>query len=272
MSESSSVSKGPIVVKILIDLSEYLALKKAKQRQDESEDHLSKSYEEKVAAPMEEDTVSEGEGQNLVRAVPAIQVGQGADLKEVIAAAIAEGFKGILHSQLSTSLRPQIGGSSLNDITDLAPPPPQGILNEDDQPPSGLELMIKSDENSSADENNLLGKIPSKFREKAKDLLKAFNENPTSFSWNTDGLIFVNGENLPNSNIFTLLPELFKGNPNKESPGFYEVVKQLANLGLGHLIHKNILRGLKRMTPIENQTVLFDFVKQNPGKWYFLGQ
>jgi hypothetical protein len=68
------------------------------------------------------------------------------------------------------------------------------------------------------------------------------------------------------------LPELFKGNPNKESPGFYEVVKQLANLGLGHLIHKNILRGLKRMTPIENQTVLFDFVKQNPGKWYFLGQ
>jgi hypothetical protein len=49
-------------------------------------------------------------------------------------------------------------------------------------------------------------------------------------------------------------------------------VKQLANLGLGHLIHKNILRGLKRMTPIENQTVLFDFVKQNPGKWYFLGQ
>ncbi len=35
--------------------------------------------------------------------------------------------------------------------------------------------------------------------------------------WNLK-LIWVlwNGENLPNSNIFTLLPELFKGNPNKE--------------------------------------------------------
>ena len=48
MSESSSVSKGPIVAKILIDLSEYLSLKKAKQLQDESENRLSKSYESNI--------------------------------------------------------------------------------------------------------------------------------------------------------------------------------------------------------------------------------
>lgn len=272
MSESSSVSKGPIVAKILIDLSEYLALKKAKQRQDENEDQLSKTYQEKVATPMDEDSEDNEEGQSHSKAVPPIQVGQGADFKDLILSAIAEGFKGLVQHQISSLALPQSGGSfAPNNLNDLAPPPPQTVAIEDHQPPSGFQNLTKSDENDFGDENNLLRKIPSKFRARAQQLVEAINEHSSSISWNTDGTIFINGESLPLSNIFTLMPELFKHNPNREVAGFYEVVKQLANLGLGHLINKNILRGLRRPGPLENQTELYTYVKQNPGKWYYLG-
>ena len=274
MAESSSVSKGPIVTKILIDLSEYIVLKKAKQHQDQKEDDLSKSYEEKVMTRMDEDNNKEEEEDegNLKAVVPPIQVGSGADFKDIILGAIAEGFKGIVQSQLTSLLSPQAGGSfAPNNLSDLAPAPPQTVSNDDHQVPSGLETLTKSDENDAGDENLLLGKIPPKFRARAQQLVQAFNENASSFSWNSEGTIFINGESLPLSNIFTLMPELFKGNPNRELPGFYEVVKQLANLGLGHLINKNILRGLRRQGPLENQTLLFNYVKQNPGKWFFLG-
>ena len=81
MSESSSVSKGPIVAKILIDLSEYFVLKKAKQLQEKNEDHLSKSYEEKVVIHPMEETIEEKEEE---KAVPPIQVGTGVDFKQLI--------------------------------------------------------------------------------------------------------------------------------------------------------------------------------------------
>ncbi len=275
MSESSSISKGPIVAKILIDLSEYLALKKAKQLQDENEDRLSKSYENKVANVVEEQSEdSEEEGHPTIsshhsKAVAPVQIGNGIDFKELIIDAISEGFKSIVQNQMSSF---QSGGSfAPNNLSDLAPAPPQTIANDDHQPSSGFDTLIKSDENDTGDENNLIGKIPKKFRSRAKKLLEASNKNSASFSWNSDGIIFVNGESLPLSNIFVLLPELYKSNPNKELPGFYEVVKQLANLGLGHLINKSILRGLRRTGPLENQTLLFNYVQQNPGKWFFLG-
>ena len=268
MSESSSVSKGPIVAKILIDLSEYLSLKKAKQLQDESENRLSKSYESRVANTVDSED-SEVEDVHHSKVVPPVQVGSGTDFKDLILEAISEGFKGIVQHQLASL---QKGGSfAPNNLNDLAPAPPQSVPIEEHQPTSGFDSLIKSDENNFGDENNLIGKIPKKFRSRAQQLLEAFNENSASFSWNSDGTIFIDGESLPLSNIFILMPELFKSNPNKELPGFYEVVKQLANLGLGHLINRQILRGLRRSGPLENQTLLFNYVKQNPGKWFFLG-
>jgi hypothetical protein len=92
MSESSSTSKGPIVAKILIDLSEYKALKKAKEFQEKHEKHLSQKYEEEVKSggqqgDVVEDEKLEVEGAGAVATAPVvanppIQVGLGAsDLK-----------------------------------------------------------------------------------------------------------------------------------------------------------------------------------------------
>ena len=274
MSESSSVSKGPIVAKILIDLSEYIVLKKAKQRQEENEDHLSKSYEEKVVTqqPMDEENEQKEEEKSSAaeKAVSPIQVGNGVDFKQLIQEALAEGLKSLVQNKIPS----QIGGSfvpTISNLRDLAPPPPQTLPVEDHQPPSGLEILLKSDENDLGDEASLLTKIPPKFRARGQQLLQAFNENSASISWNSDGIVFINGESVPLSNIFTLLPELFKTHPNKELPGFYELVKQLASLGLGHLINNHILKGLRRNGPLENQTQLLNYIQQYPGKWYFLG-
>ena len=276
MSESSSTSKGPVVAKILIDLSEFLSLKKAKRIQDRQEHQLSKTYEKRVLNhPVEEKTNETDEEEDLSRAVPPVQVGNGIDFKNLILEAIAEGFKAVVDNKISSHI-PQTGGSlaslasnTFSTINDLAPPPLQNILNETEPPEEGTKHLIKSDLNDGGDESNLLDKIPSKFRARGKQLLLAFNENPNSFSWNVDGVIFIDGDSLPLSNIFTLLPELFKYKPNKETPGFYEVVNYLANMGLGHLINKNILKGLRRTAPIENHKELLKYVKENP--WYFLG-
>jgi hypothetical protein len=64
-----------------------------------------------------------------------------------------------------------------------------------------------------------------------------------------------------------LLPELFKKTPNKKMPGFFEFASEIATLGLGHLIEKQIVRGLHRSAAIENQKELYQGI-QNEHWWY----
>ena len=87
------------------------------------------------------------------------------------------------------------------------------------------------------DANHLLKAIPKRFKLKAETLLKAFDERAAEFTFNTDGIVFIDGVSLPGTNFFHLLPALFKHSKTRTKIiGFNEVLQKLVDMGLAHLI------------------------------------
>ena len=260
MSEATSVSKGPIVAKVLIDLSEYNSLLKAKLFQEEHEKKLKLEY---VVKHNEQET-EDGENTSLEKPVTT-QVGQGSS-KEDFTTLIKKIVQEQLESQFHQSKVEQ-SGSGLND---LAPQLPMNVETDDHQPMSAETSYFKSDQSSAISKQILLEKLPKKKVENASKLLQAFDDDPNIVTWNSDGVLYLNGLSLAGSNIFLLMPELFKLNPNKKLPGFLELVSEIASLGLGHLISKKILKGLQRPLPIANQKTLYEDLKTSD-HWWFIG-
>jgi hypothetical protein len=95
--------------------------------------------------------------------------------------------------------------------------------------------VVKSDLNDSMDVRRVLNLVPKKSRANAVKLLDSFEHRPTELTFSSTGLIFVNQSSIPNSNIFTFFPFLFKKRrPNL--PGFLDFVNQIERMGLSHLI------------------------------------
>ena len=88
------------------------------------------------------------------------------------------------------------------------------------------------------DEEKLLRLVPPRFRSHAKILLQQFNERGTELTWNSDGVIFVDQVAIPESNIFTLFPYLFKMKHPKTLLGFEDFVDKIDKMGLIHLTVK----------------------------------
>jgi hypothetical protein len=261
MSEAhSSISKGSLVVKILIDKKEYDSLLRAKAFQDKYENKLKDEY---ILKPGAEENNDKEEDK---RTVSVGQVGEGSETKD-LRTLITEIVKETLSKSNLISAQPQQSGSGIVDNEDLAQEVPPPADNPNHQAPSAVEETLKSSQNSIGFQELLLNKIPSKFRERAEKLLEALEQVPNSITWNSDGVIFINQDSLPNSNIYVMLPELFKKAPNKKLPGFFEFTSEIATLGLGHLIEKQILRGLQRSAAIENQKELYQGI-QNEHWWY----
>ena len=87
------------------------------------------------------------------------------------------------------------------------------------------------------DENHLLHLIPKRYKAQAKTLLKACDERAAEFTFNTNGIIFIDGTSLPGTNIFVLFPALFKNTKTRRNlVGFNEVIQKLKDMGLAHLI------------------------------------
>ena len=87
------------------------------------------------------------------------------------------------------------------------------------------------------DANHLLKVIPKRYKLKAETLLKVFDERAAEFTFNTSGIVFIDGTSLPGTNIFHLLPALFKQSKVRAKiVGFHEVVQKLTDMGLAHLI------------------------------------
>ena len=78
-------------------------------------------------------------------------------------------------------------------------------------PPEPFGSNIKQNDLADQfDANHLLKGIPKRFKLKAETLLKAFDERAAEFTFNTDGIVFIDGVSLPGTNFFHLLPALFK--------------------------------------------------------------
>jgi hypothetical protein len=264
MSEATSVSKGPIVAKVLIDLSEYNILLKAKAFQEEHEKKLKLDYVVKhtqVAEQEKDNEDLEDRNTNLEKSRPA-QVGQGSSNEELTTL-----IKKIIEEQFESKLLSKQSGSGAND---LAPELPLAVEIDDHQPISAEVSYSKSDHSSGISKQLLLEKVSRKNVEKATKLLEAFDEDPNTITWDSNGVVYINGSSLAGSNMFVLMPELFKMSPNRKLPGFLELVSEIASLGLGNLISKKMLRGLQRSKPILNQKAIYEDLKKSDN-WWFIG-
>ena len=112
------------------------------------------------------------------------------------------------------------------------------IISDRGIPPESFSSKIQQNDLADQfDSDHLLKQIPKRFRLKAETLLKAFDERAAEFTFNTNGIVFIDGTSLPGTNIFHLLPALFKHSKTRTKlVGFNEVLQKLIDMGLSHLI------------------------------------
>jgi hypothetical protein len=70
--------------------------------------------------------------------------------------------------------------------------------------------ITAGDENDCFDEEKLLKLVPSEYKEKAESLLNEFDLRGNELTWNPSGIIFIDQVAIPNSNIFEILPLVYK--------------------------------------------------------------
>jgi hypothetical protein len=78
--------------------------------------------------------------------------------------------------------------------------------------------------------------IPFRHRRQASTLIKQFENRGNELTWNSDGVVFIDQVSIPDSDIFTLFPYLFKHKHPKTLIGFEDFVAKLQVMGLSHLI------------------------------------
>lgn len=93
--------------------------------------------------------------------------------------------------------------------------------------------IVKNDDNDVFDESALLHLIPNNLRSRAFALLQKLQDRGGEFTWNTNGLVFINQVAIPNSNLFQIFPCLFqKQFPRYKIDGLLEVKTKLQQMGL----------------------------------------
>jgi len=97
-------------------------------------------------------------------------------------------------------------------------------------------IVKKNDEADVFDENRLVGLVPNNQKKKAKELLKQIDENGHLITFNSSGVLFLNGISIPNSNIFEIFPMLFKISKPSNTPGLLDIIKQIDSMKLSYLI------------------------------------
>ncbi len=117
-------------------------------------------------------------------------------------------------------------------------------------------VILKNDEADDFNEKRLLSLIPNGNKKKAKRLLKIIDENGHLITFNSNGILFLNGISIPNSNIFEIFPQLFKQSKPKYIPGLLDIIEQLKTMNLLHLI---VMKDLKLKQPkLNEQTFISD--------------
>ncbi|MBM3938511.1 MAG: hypothetical protein FJ333_07655 [Sphingomonadales bacterium] len=129
---------------------------------------------------------------------------------------------------------------------------------------------VKSDLNDKFDEKKLLQKVSKEHRQSAIQLLNAIESRPNEISFNSEGIIFVDEESIPSSNIFKFFPLLFKNRAPKRFTGFQDFVDKLQQMGLGHFIQYPIPKEVKKIDQIISKSLPRTSTSED--HWWYLGE
>ena len=134
---------------------------------------------------------------------------------------------------------------------------------ENTNPPIAYDhRIVKTDLNDQKDTEKVLRKVPRKNLSNAIRLLESFEERSDELTYDCTGTIYIDQESIPNSNIFQLMPCLFKKQSTK-LPGFQDFVHKIVQMGLEHLIayRPKEVRLISKSTPQTAQD----------SNWWYLG-
>lgn len=109
------------------------------------------------------------------------------------------------------------------------------VIPENTTPSTGFGVnLFQNDHNDSFDCKVLLKSVPSLFKQKATTLLNTFEQQPNDLTFDSNGVVFVDNEALPNSNIREIFPALFKKR-SKPLNGLTSVLAKIHQMNLLHL-------------------------------------
>lgn len=138
------------------------------------------------------------------------------------------------------------------------------ILLENTEPTSSDPIVDEKNLTfNKFDEGALLSKLKQNQRRKALDILKHMKEQPDQLSFDESGTVFIEGNALPQSNVYKLLQDLFCA--KSKGPGFNAFVLKLQQMGLSRYIPK------KSIPEPELGTVNKPHSSYNLEQWYYLG-
>ena len=114
--------------------------------------------------------------------------------------------------------------------------------------------------------------MPQKYRKKASQLLKEFNVRGNELTYDSSGVIYIDGVSIPNSDIFVLFPYLFKAKRRKNLVGFEDFYQKIVDMGLLDFIYRrevkfHIEKEKKPIKPKESKSTDKDDSDVN---WWFL--
>jgi len=170
---------------------------------------------------------------------------------------------------VSERLQPRPVSSSWR-FYEKAEPTSTNIL-DDSRPPENLyeTKVIKSDLNDIFDIKKALSRVPREHRANATKLLAEIEKRSPQITYDSKGIIFIDGDSIPGSNIFTFLPILYKKSVRKTLPGFSDFLAKLNSLGLQKyfVLEKNYKSKLHLKSSLQNE---LDAVKSKQKSWWLL--
>ena len=186
---------------------------------------------------------------------------------EKIAALVAEKLNQPTSSSQQLNFEPVIPNFPIFDR-----PEPTLATGEDEptDPPKLYDFTLtKSDLNDRADEKKVLHCVPKRHWPNAIRLIQAFEQNPTSLTYDCSGTIYVDQTAIPESNIYLFMPQLFKKKVS-HLPGFADFVAKISDMGLQHLIayQPKAVKLISTKKVGNGETASFSADPKNDNWWY----
>jgi len=105
---------------------------------------------------------------------------------------------------------------------------------EDIEPaPNNYKTEIrKSDLNDTFDIKKALLKVPKEHRVKASKLIVEIEKRSPQLTFDSKGIVYIDGESIPHSNFFVFLPLLYRKRMPKTLPGFSDFLEKLNSMEL----------------------------------------
>lgn len=239
---NSSVSQGPMIYKILIDLAEYRTLLRSHELYENW--RTERGEQMKIGERAGEKKIKSKEFFTHPLASPQIQVGGGDRDHSSDSIKQVQNCLPNVSNEREQTITGRLEQHGCGDDNDLAPPAQEfNYVSQDPVYDAALgrnnSAILSHSENilDRHGNNKLLQSVSAKFQPLAKQLIEELRHHRKYVFWTAKGNLFIKKKKVSDANIKNLFPQLWKHNKTKFNlPGYVQLASALMSLGLGKLI------------------------------------